>query len=627
MANLQIVEDHFRIESILFVMKKILLLFCLHFFLFVQAQEYSSANIHSHNDYAGKLPFYEAYSNEAGVIEADVFLRNNELLVAHTSEEIKTYNTLRNLYLDPLSKKIKNLEGKVYPDSKPLILMIDIKSDADATLKIIVQQLKNYPDLISNKNLKIVISGNRPAPSNWNQYPEFIYFDGRMNENYSSEQLSRVEMISEDLKEFTVWNGKGVMTQADLEKVQSFIKKVHAQNKKIRFWSTQDNVNTWMTLMNLKVDYIGTDNVPALVQFIQKIKTTFYQNTSFYQAYKPKNTALFSKNSRPKNVILLIGDGMGLTQIYAGYTANKGQLNLFNIPTQGLSVTKSSDSFITDSAAGATAMATGHKTNNRFISVDENGKGLELITQQLAKKKYKTAIISAGNITDATPAAFYAHQSERTLSEPIAADFLSNPSDILIGGGAKEFKNRKDDRDLSKILTEKGYTFSDQFKSLDTIKNSRFVVVDDASVVSMKEGRGDFLAKSLAKTTAVFSKTKNPFFVMAEGAQIDYGGHKNDLEYVVREMLDFDKLVGQAMEFVDQNQETLLIVTADHETGGLSLIDGSIEKGYVQGSFSTNDHTAVPVPVFAYGPGAANFMGVYQNTEIYSKILEALFAK
>ncbi|OXB25318.1 alkaline phosphatase [Flavobacterium tructae] len=608
-------------------MKKIIILFCLHFFLFAQAQEYSSANIHSHNDYAGKLPFYEAYSNEAGVIEADVFLRNNELLVAHTSEGIKTYNTLRSLYLDPLSKKIKNLEGKVYPENKPLILMIDIKSEADATLKGIVQQLKTYPDLISNKNLKVVISGKRPEPSNWNQYPEFIYFDGRRNETYSSEQLSRVEMISEDLKELTVWNGKGVMTQADLEKVQSVIKQVHAQNKKIRFWSTSDNVNTWMTLMNLKVDYIGTDNVPALTQFIQKIKSTFYQNTSFYQAYKPKNTALFSKNSRPKNVILLIGDGMGLTQIYAGYTANKGQLNLFNIPIQGLSITKSSDSYITDSAAGATAMATGHKTNNRFISVDENGKGLELITQQLAKKKYKTAIISAGNITDATPAAFYAHQSERTLSEPIAADFLDNPSDILIGGGAKEFTNRKDGRDLSKIITEKGYTFSDQFKSLDTIKNSRFVVVDDASVVSMKEGRGDFLAKSLAKTTTIFSKTKNPFFVMAEGAQIDYGGHKNDLEYVVREMLDFDKLVGQAMEFVDQNQETLLIVTADHETGGLSLIDGSIEKGYVQGSFSTNDHTAVPVPVFAYGPGAANFMGVYQNTEIYSKILEALLIK
>src|SRR3954469_23398204 len=123
-------------------MKKIIVLFFLHFFLFAQAQEYSSTNIHSHNDYAGKLPFYEAYSNETGVIEADVFLINNDLAVAHTSKEITTYNTLRSLYLDPLSNKLKNLGGKTYPDNKPLILMIDVKSEADATLKLIVQQLK-----------------------------------------------------------------------------------------------------------------------------------------------------------------------------------------------------------------------------------------------------------------------------------------------------------------------------------------------------------------------------------------------------------------------------------------------------------------------------------------------------
>ncbi|HEU0126218.1 MAG TPA: alkaline phosphatase, partial [Flavobacterium sp.] len=308
-------------------------------------------------------------------------------------------------------------------------------------------------------------------------------------------------------------------------------------------------------------------------------------------------------------------------------TANKGQLSLFNIPTQGLSITKASNSYITDSAAGATAMATGHKTNNRFISVDEKGKPLASISEQLAKKNFKTAIISAGDITDATPAAFYAHQSDRSYSEPIANDFLSNPSDILIGGGQKEFIARKDGKDLSKVLIQKGYTFSDKFASLDTIKNNKFVVLEDAAVVSMKNGRGDFLAKSFAKATNTFVKTKNPFFIMAEGAQIDYGGHQTNVEYVVREMLDFDKLVGQAVEFVDKNPETLLIVTADHETGGLSLIDGSIEKGYVHGSFSTNDHTSIPVPVFAYGPGAEKFMGFYQNTAIYDKIMEALLTK
>jgi alkaline phosphatase len=611
-------------NKFIFSMKKIITLFCLQFFLFAQAQEYSSSNIHSHNDYASPLPFYGAYSNETGVIEADVFLVNNELFVAHSSKEIAQHNTFKSLYLDPLSSKLKNLGGKVYPNNKPLILMIDIKSDADSTLKLIVQQLQAFSEIISNKNIKIVISGNRPLPSQWSAYPEFIYFDGRLNENYSPQELSRIEMISEDLKNITVWNGKGVLTQADLQKMQSVIKKVHDQHKKIRFWATQDNVNTWMTLMNLKVDFIGTDNVAALTQFIHNIKTTFYQNTEFHTAYVPKKGTAFAKK-KPKNVILLIGDGMGLAQIYSGYTANKGELSLFNIPTQGFSITKASDSYITDSAAGATAMATGNKTNNRFISVDENGKPLELITQQLAKKNFKTAIISAGNITDATPAAFYAHQPERSYNEPIANDFLSNPSDILIGGGLKEFKARKDGKDLSKVLIEKGYSFSEKFSSLDTIKNNKIIVLDDSAIVSMKDGRGDFLSKSLSKATNVFSKTKNPFFIMAEGAQIDYGGHTNNVEYVVREMLDFDQLIGKAMEFVDKNQDTLLIVTADHETGGLSLIDGSITKGYVQGSFSTNDHTAIPVPVFAYGPGAQNFAGVYQNTEIYAKIIEALF--
>ncbi|MEO7976586.1 alkaline phosphatase [Flavobacterium sp.] len=605
-------------------MKKIITLFCLQFFLFTQAQGYTCSNIHSHNDYAGPLPFFGAYSNEAGVIEADVFLVNNELFVAHTSKEITQQNTLKSLYLEPLSTKLKNVAGNVYPDNKPLILMIDVKSDGDATLKAIVHQLQAFPEIISIKNIKVVISGNRPLSSQWTAYPEFIYFDGRLNENYSPEELSRVEMISEDLKKLTIWNGKGVLTQADLQKIQTAIKKVHDQHKKIRFWSTQDNVNTWMTLMNLKVDYIGTDNVAALAQFIHNLKTTFYQNTEFHTAYIPKNPLSFAKK-KPKNVILLIGDGMGLAQIYAGYTANKGQLSLFNIPIQGLSITKAYDSYITDSAAGATAMATGNKTNNRFISVDESGKPLKLITQQLAKKKFKTAIISAGNITDATPAAFYAHQPERSYNESIAYDFLSNPSDILIGGGIKEFKARKDGKDLSKLLIEKGYTFSDKFSSLDTIKNSRIILLDDAAVVSIKEGRVDFLTKSLSKATTVFSKTKNPFFIMAEGAQIDHGGHKNDLEYVVREMLDFDQLVGQAMEFVDKNPETLLVITADHETGGLSLIDGSVTKGYVQGNFSTNDHTAIPVPVFAYGSGSHVFSGVYQNTEIYTKIMELLF--
>ena len=605
-------------------MKKIIILLCFPIFLFAQVHEYTSSNIHSHNDYATALPFIDAYTNEVGVIETDVFLLNNDLFVAHTIGDITLNNTLKKQYLEPLVSQIKALKGKVYPSDKPLTLMIDVKSDAVPSLQMIVQQLEIYPEITDNKSLKIIISGNRPDPSLWKNYPAYISFDGRINEIYTTEQLARIEMISEDLKNHTVWNGKGVLTVSDSEKIKAIINKVHGQQKKIRFWSTQDNVNTWIALMNLNVDYIATDNTTKLTQFIAHLKANSYQNTDFYETYIPKKDLAFAKVKKPKNIILLIGDGMGLAQIYAGYTANKGQLNIFNMPVQGLSVTTASDSYITDSAAAATAIATGHKTNNRFIGVDENGKPLLSIIQKLVKNNFQTALISSGNVTDATPAAFYAKQTDRSFNEAIALDFLTYPTDILIGGGTNEFIHRKDGNNLAKQLQGRGYTFSDKFSTIDSISNTKFVIVDNGAVVSKKDGRGDFLSKAFTKTIGTFSKSKKPFFLMEEGAQIDYGGHKNELDYVVRELLDFDQLVGLAMKYVDSNKETLLIVTADHETGGLSLIDGNIEKGSVHGNFSTNDHTAVMVPVFAYGPAAETFIGTYQNTAIFDKIQSLL---
>jgi alkaline phosphatase len=108
---------------------------------------------------------------------------------------------------------------------------------------------------------------------------------------------------------------------------------------------------------------------------------------------------------------------------------------------------------------------------------------------------------------------------------------------------------------------------------------------------------------------------------MAEGSQIDYGGHANNLAQVITENTDFDRMVGDALRFADEDGQTLVIVTADHETGGLTLLDGNIAKGYVLGDFSTNDHSGTPVPVFAYGPHSGDFRGVYNNTEIFKKIL------
>lgn len=343
-----------------------------------------------------------------------------------------------------------------------------------------------------------------------------------------------------------------------------------------------------------------------------------YTNTDFHEVYQPKNYTDWKK--RPKNIILLIGDGTGLAQLYSAYTANQGKLSVFNIPNIGLSITASANSYITDSAAGATALSAGLKTNNGAVGVDPSNKRVTLITDLLREKKYLTAIISNGDITDATPASFYGHQPTRKMMDEIALDFMTSKSDILIGGGQAHFTKRPDGKNLFQELSRQGYATSNNFNSIDSIKSSKFIVLEDKAVVSKMNGRKDFLQRSLAKTLNTFSQSKQPFFIMEEAAQIDWGGHNNNIEYVITEALDFDKLIADALRFADSNRETLLIITADHETGGLSLVDGSISKGYVEASFGTGHHTAIAVPVFAYGPGADLFRGVYQNTEIFEKM-------
>lgn len=595
----------------------ILASFCISSF----AQQHSASSIFAHNDYEKPVPFYDAYGKQVGFIEADVFIVGSELLVAHTEKEIKKERTLEELYLRPLERQVKINGGKIYSDDAALTLMIDIKSDGPSTLARIVKTLKQFSTLTSCKTLSFTISGNVPDPSTWNQYPSFITFDGRPNISYTTEQLQRVNLISTSFKDHSSWNGKGLPTESDRAKLTSIIADVHGKGKKIRFWAIPDFANSWMVLMNIGVDVINTDKVAAAHSFILKKSSVGFENPNKHDTYTPQ---FYQSNVPPKNIILMIGDGMGLAQMQSGYTANGGKLNIFLINNIGFSTTKSADSYITDSAAGATAMASGEKTNNRFIGMNPKGEALLPITNILQDERYRIALISSGDITDATPAAFYASQRDRSSNEAIAYELLQSNIDVIIGGGSKWFTNRKDGVDIFRGFENSGYTTSKDFKMLESIRNEKFFVIDDTSVTSIKNGRGQFLTRSINKTLDAFSKDNRPFFMMAEGAQIDYGGHANNMEYVVREMLDFDQAVGEAMKFVDNNRETLLIVTADHETGGLTLVGGNPATGYVHGNFSTTDHTAVMVPVFAYGPGADLFRGVYPNTQIFHKIVSDL---
>lgn len=581
---------------------------------------YTTTQAHSHNDYEQPIPFWQAYHQNFGSIEVDLHARNGILYVAHDTTDIDPTRTLDALYIQPIVQQVKIGKGRVYPkNSQTLQLLIDLKTPVNQTLPLLMQRLSAYPDVFGlNGPVRVVISGNVPEPEQFKNYPDWLFFDGRPEITYTTDQLKRIGLISQSFLVYTRWNGKGLIVKSERQKISEVIRKTHQQGKKLRLWATPDNVNTWKALMNLGVDYINTNHITELANFLNSRPTAEYQNESVHAIYRPT----FRQNdaySRVKNVILLIGDGMGLAQIYAGITANRGQLNLTQLLNIGFSKTGAADTYITDSAAGATAMATGDKTNNRAIGVDSTGQARPAIPALIKPWNMVSGLISAGSITDATPAAFYGHQSDRSFEREIAADFLQNPVQVLIGGGYRFFNEEK----ILDTLRQRGYSVANQFDALAKLK-APFVLLDDEAVISVGQGRKEFLTLSLRKTLGELSKNEAGFFVMAEGAQIDYGGHANDLSYVVKEMLDFDKAVGEALQFADQNGETLVIVTADHKTGGLTLLDGNLKQGYVDGHFSTNDHSGIMVPVFAYGPHSLDFRGVYENTAIHHKIMAIL---
>lgn len=320
----------------------------------------------------------------------------------------------------------------------------------------------------------------------------------------------------------------------------------------------------------------------------------------------------------------MIGDGMGTAQIYAGLVASKDNLNLERFRYTGFCRTNSSDNFITDSAAGATAFSTGHKTYNGAIGVDSTGKPLETILETASKRGLATGLVATCSITHATPASFIAHQASRSQDEDIAADFLKTNIDLFIGGGRKFFEDREDGKNLVDELTKKGYQVTDSTVDLGKLNGKKVAAfVADVHPPKMSEGRGDMLPKATDAAIRLLSQNKKGFFLMVEGSQIDWGGHANDSQYIIDEMLDFDRAIGSALDFAEKDGETLVIITADHETGGYALTGGDLQTGEVEAKFVWGNHTGIMVPVFAYGPGAEAFMGIYHNTAIYTKMMKA----
>jgi alkaline phosphatase len=241
---------------------------------FSAVAQYSTLNAHSHNDYVNDPPFWLAYNNHFGSIEADIWAIKGELYVGHNSSDIKPEKTLDILYLQPIVKLFNQNKGKPWPDSNASFqLLIDLKTTTEPTLSLLVEKLKKHPSIfnpeINKYAIRIIITGNRPDPSSFVRYPKFIFFDGILNQKYTPEELLRVPLFSENIKQFSGWDGKGLIIETERIRLEQIADSLHSLNKKIRFWNCPDDENAWKTYMSLHIDYLNTDHIVKLSEYLK----------------------------------------------------------------------------------------------------------------------------------------------------------------------------------------------------------------------------------------------------------------------------------------------------------------------------------------------------------------------
>lgn len=613
--------------------------------------------IHSHNDYAQRVPFYQAYAQQVSSIEADVFLHDGQLLVGHDVEDLRADMTFEALYVEPIVTLFARNGGRAFRDSdQTLQLMVELKSETDPTLRAVAALLGRWPEVfdpeVNPAAVRVAVTGRVPAPEAFDRYPRFLGFDGAWDADYTPEQLERIALISTNFRDFSQWNGKGTIIPAEKERLEQVIDRAHEQGKPVRFWNAPEGTTVYYTFYDMGIDYINTDKPEVCAAFFADFgnknfrigerrtassgvtgtkrldRTTRdfrgFQNDKLQlsegiDTYRPTYRNDGGKGSI-RNVIFLIGDGMGLSQITAAAYANCG-LTLMNFNYIGLQRNNALGAFTTDSAAGGSALATGERHANRHISMTEEGEAVPSLSDWFRGKGLPVGVVTLGNAVDATPTAFYGHSVERDNADELTRCLLDAPVDLLCGSGIRQFTERGDGIDLIGELS-KNYRF---VRSIDEINaaEGRVVCIDERMDEAAEESNLGLLAEA---TRAAIDKLQERgdkgFFLMVEGAKIDYAGHSRCLPGSVIEMLSFDLAVAEALKFADENGQTLVVVTADHETGGLVLLDGDEQSGRIMGVYTTDDHTPAMLPVFAYGPGADRFCGTYLNTEIARRIRE-----
>lgn len=611
--------------------------------------------IHSHNDYCRRAPFWQAYAQQVYSIEADVFLHDGQLLVGHDVEDLSPELTFEGMYVEPLVTLYKRNGGRAWKDSdEPIQLMVELKSETESTLRAVTALLDRYPEVfdtaVNPDAVRIAVTGRVPAPEEFGNYPAYVLFDGEWDRNYTPAQLERIALVSANFQDYSQWNGKGSIIPVELAKIERIIERAHAWGKPVRFWGAPEGTTVYYTFYDLGIDYLNTDRPEVCAGFFDDFGNKNFQigerrtatagvtgtkrldkTTRDFRGFQNDKLQLSKgidiytptyKNDggkgRIKNVIFLIGDGMGLTQIEAGAYANKG-LTTLKMNYIGLQQNNALDAFTTDSAAGGSALATGERHDNRHISMSPEGEPYPSLSDYFHDRGYSVGVLTLGNAVDATPTAFYGHSVERDNADELTRYLTNGRLDLLCGSGIREFTRRQDGVDLGGEL-KKEYNF---VRSVDEInaKKGKVICIDEAMDDAAEESNLTLLADATRASIAKLrERSDKGFFLMVEGAKIDYAGHSRCLPGSIIEMLSFDLAVAEALKFADTNGETLVVVTADHETGGLVVVDGDERTGRVMGVYISDDHTPAMLPVFAYGPGADKFIGSYMNTEIARRI-------
>ena len=323
-----------------------------------------------------------------------------------------------------------------------------------------------------------------------------------------------------------------------------------------------------------------------------------------------------------RNVILMIGDGMGLEQTSCAWVLNKGKLYFDNFPVVGLSRTYSADNLITDSGAGGTALAAGQKTGNNHVGTDINNQPLYSMLHKAHSLGWKTGVVTTCHLADATPVDFCCHNEHRYNTEPIIADYINCDVDYIAGGGYAFFgPGRGDGRIIADEMVAKGYTLARTEEELMAAPLPALgLLADDNLPVALE--RGDMFRHMVARGIEQLSQAAGDkgFAMMIEGSCIDDWLHGNDIGKAMEELLDFDRTIGDVLKWAAQDGHTLVVVTADHATGALTLQDGNLEEGRIGVAFGNESHNGIAVPYYVWGPGSDAFGGILENDELGRRI-------